>query len=275
MNDNLGPIGYRCLLAILVTIILLLNIEPNQLNAQSIDSLKLENFLNYRANPYNSSRTKWLKKNGFNMDEYDWNNPNINLILDNALRKKTGARLWGVAALSKAMIFRKDGGFLLTLAGVSGLIALSKNAKAKQAIKKAEVLRSKILLNDSIPKYLVPFIPTRTELTNSLQKSDLRWLRRNAFEPNNYHRDNEEINLYLNKSLKQKGTKQATNLMGITLTVLGLAQYYVSLRSNQSESNGRTMFIVSGGFFMTSIILNGASIRNLRIAKRLKARNDF
>jgi hypothetical protein len=275
MNRNIKSQGYRYFLTILVTITLLLNLEPNQLIAQSIDSLKQENSLNYKANPYNSSRTKWLKSNGFKTEEYNWNNPNINLILDKALKKKTGARIWGAAALSKAVIFRKDGGFLLTLAGVSGLIALSKNGKAKQAIKTAEVLRSKFILSDTIPKYLVPLTltSTKTELANSLQNSDLRWLRRNSFEPNNYHRDNEEINLYLNKSLKQKGTQQATNLMGITQTVLGLAQYYVSLRSNQSESKSRNMFIVSGGFFMTSIILNGASIRNLRIAKRLKVRN--
>lgn len=277
MNDILGIQGYKSFKTILVAIILILRIEPNQLNAQPIDSLKQENSLNYRANPYNSSRTKWLNKNGFNIDEYKWNDQTINLELKKAVRKRTGSKIWGVAALSKAIIFRKDGGFLLTLVGVSGLIALSKNVKAKQVIKKTEVLRSKFMLSDTIPKYIEPFTPSKIELTNSLQKTDFKMLSRNGFESQNYRWENEKINLYLNKSLAQNNAKKATNIMGITTLVIGLGGLYANaVADDRGQSNGNgsasSFFILSGGFFITSIILNGATLRNLEIAKRLKAR---
>jgi hypothetical protein len=262
---------------------LLICFWSSQLCAQSIESLKQDSILNDKVktnpfNPYNSSRTKWLKKNGFKVEEYNWNDQIVNLELKRAFRKRMGSRIWGVAAFSKVIIFRKGGGFILTLTGLSGLVALSKNVKANQAIKNAEVLRSSFLLSAAIPKYNKPFSLSKTELKDSLQKSDLMLLNRNGFDTRNYQWENEKINLYLNRSIAQNSAKNASNIMGITTMVIGLAGYFANAAAGhrgKGDDFSTSFFVVSSGFFMTSIILNGASLKNLRIAKRLKANNDF
>ena len=48
--------------------------------------LKLEN-------PYKKNRTKWLNKNGFNTNTYTWDDPEINLYLDQAVKKRSAGNV--------------------------------------------------------------------------------------------------------------------------------------------------------------------------------------
>lgn len=50
--------------------------------------LKLEN-------PYSENRTKWLNRNGFKTDTYNWNDPAINLYLDRAVKNRSTGNAFG------------------------------------------------------------------------------------------------------------------------------------------------------------------------------------
>jgi hypothetical protein len=111
--------------------------------------------------------------------------------------------------------------------------------------------------------------------------SQNKWLKKNGFKAQSYNWDNKEISLYLNKSLDQKNGAKLASRFGVASMIGGLYSYFGSLavqdaqKSKNAESTANKFFIVSGSLFTTSIILNGASLRNLGIAKRLKARDDF
>lgn len=277
---------HQYLKTILVTIFLIINLFSDQLHAQSVDSLKQGNQLHNvtKANPYNSSQTNWLKRNSFDIEAYNWNDLEINIELKDAFKKRTGSGIWAGLAFGSFYLGSEDQPISVGLLGFVGsqvLMSWAKSNSAKKSINRAEALRSKFMLNETTLKPIEKRASSKTVLTNALQKSDLKWLIRNGFESNDYHWDDEKISLYLNKSLNQNRTKKTTNIIGLTTMALGLFQHYASLLVQEEEkkrgytSSGNNMLVVSGGFFMTSIILNGASLRNLSIAKRLKARNDF
>lgn len=55
--------------------------------SQEIDSTEVETILKIK-NPHNKEQTKWLKKQGFEVDTYQWNNDSINLHLRKALTNR-------------------------------------------------------------------------------------------------------------------------------------------------------------------------------------------
>ena len=108
----------------------------------------------------------------------------------------------------------------------------------------------------------------------------MKWLNRNDFATDDYNWDNEEINLYLNKSLDQKKIAKGITGLGVGSMVIGTMIYYVSLliddkqKSKNGESAANKYFIASGAFFTTAVVLRSASLRNLKIAKKLKRLNN-
>lgn len=50
-------------------------------------------------NPYGKGRTKWLKQNGFDTDSYQWDNPEINLYLDQTFKSRSVGNIVGFTGL--------------------------------------------------------------------------------------------------------------------------------------------------------------------------------
>ncbi|MEQ6166641.1 hypothetical protein AAOE16_05550 [Ekhidna sp. MALMAid0563] len=59
-----------------------------QVQGQNIDSTNNETIIK-RENPYRKGKTKWLNSSGFNTETYNWNHPEINLYLDESLKKRS------------------------------------------------------------------------------------------------------------------------------------------------------------------------------------------
>ncbi|WP_420318209.1 hypothetical protein [Ekhidna sp.] len=60
----------------------------HQAKCQKSDSAKSETILKHET-PYRKGKNKWLNSNGFNTETYDWNHPEINLYLDESLKKRS------------------------------------------------------------------------------------------------------------------------------------------------------------------------------------------
>lgn len=72
--------------------------------AQSSDTLGRANTILKLENPYGKSKTKWLRKQGFPVDTYSWNQSDINYNLDKALKLRSHSDWTG-----------GTGGFLIVL----------------------------------------------------------------------------------------------------------------------------------------------------------------
>ncbi|WP_370089703.1 hypothetical protein [Ekhidna sp.] len=82
---------------ILTTIFILILILTfcSRLHAQESDTLKAETILRLE-NPYKKNRTKWLNENGFNTSTYSWDDPTINLYLNQAVKRRSKANVIGI-----------------------------------------------------------------------------------------------------------------------------------------------------------------------------------
>ncbi|WP_425392408.1 hypothetical protein [Ekhidna sp.] len=70
---------------LLAALLLLCGYHVQSQNSDSTTSqtiVKLEN-------PYKKGKTKWLNNNGFDTKSYDWDNPDINLYLDQSLKSRS------------------------------------------------------------------------------------------------------------------------------------------------------------------------------------------
>ncbi|MEQ9006309.1 MAG: hypothetical protein RLP12_00385, partial [Ekhidna sp.] len=76
-------------------ILILIFISGFQLKAQETDSTKAETILKLE-NPYKKNRTKWLIENGFNTGTYSWDDPTVNLYLDQAVKNRSTGNVLGI-----------------------------------------------------------------------------------------------------------------------------------------------------------------------------------
>ena len=76
-------------------ILILIFILGFQLNAQETDTTRAETILK-SENPYKKNRTKWLNENGFNTSTYSWDDPTINLYLDQAVKNRSTGNVIGI-----------------------------------------------------------------------------------------------------------------------------------------------------------------------------------
>jgi hypothetical protein len=75
-------------------LLILISFSCFQLNAQKSDTTRSETVLKLE-NPYKKNRTKWLNENGFNTSTYSWDDPVINLYLDQAVKNRSTGNVLG------------------------------------------------------------------------------------------------------------------------------------------------------------------------------------
>ncbi|MEO9804681.1 MAG: hypothetical protein ABJF04_15600 [Reichenbachiella sp.] len=94
----------------------LLSIFFFEANAQ--DSLRAENTIlkvQQIESPYGMSRTKFLTNNGFSVENYNWENPAVNLKLESAFRDRVATRVLLWTAVGAAL----HGAFFSTISGMA------------------------------------------------------------------------------------------------------------------------------------------------------------
>jgi len=69
-----------------------------QLKGQNSDTTDQETIVKLE-NPYGKGRTKWLIRNGFDTDSYNWDNPEINLYLDQTFKSRLTGNILGFTGL--------------------------------------------------------------------------------------------------------------------------------------------------------------------------------
>jgi len=265
-------------LSFFIGLILILNLLMNDLNAQAIDSLSQITILKSwnENNPYGESHTKWLEKNGFSTHEYNWGGLNINRELEESKKERTATVLWG--GLSGFILYLAMDDDVLSvqrnkwgMSVVPALIALSKSISAKKRVKRAESLRLnyKPVSVGSIIRLVEAneiFIGER-----SLKDQEIRWLKKNYFDVDNYSWNDEKINFYANKALDNRISRRANVGAGILTLVGSLYLNGMAAVIDGGASSVNKIYLIPAGFFMISMILDGSSKKNLRIANRLKS----
>lgn len=66
-----------------------------QLHSQETDSTQSAETIVKIENPYKKGKTKWLNENGFNTSSYTWNDVQINLALDKAVKNRSTGNVLG------------------------------------------------------------------------------------------------------------------------------------------------------------------------------------
>lgn len=83
----------------IITIILVVGLSPQLTVAQETDPIRTqteETILKVEKPNYRRSQIKWLNKEGFDTDSYEWNDPNINLLLDKSLKQRSWGDISGI-----------------------------------------------------------------------------------------------------------------------------------------------------------------------------------
>lgn len=72
--------------------------------AQGNDSTTVINEPQKIENPYKKGQTRWLNKNQFFTEGYDWKDPAINLYLDKAIKRRATSNLVGITGASVLLL---------------------------------------------------------------------------------------------------------------------------------------------------------------------------
>lgn len=235
-------------------------------------------------NPYSKRQTNWLVKNGFDANNYHWQNPNINRQIRGAFDQRTGAQVWGViAATSGALavnnfIKDKDGiAFYFSVSVTSILISNLKLKKTKKRVRQIDIWNHKEEpVKDSLQTMDV-IIDDDFHLYSPYSISQNRYLTRNNFDIQTYDWSDPEINLYLKKSLNNRTASNVTIGVGVGLMVLNLAYnvfgelvHVVNDNSEGKYQPATTLYWIGGGIIGSSIAFRLVSIGQIEKANRLK-----
>lgn len=236
-------------------------------------------------NPYSKRQTDWLVKNGFDVNNYDWQNPNINRQIRGAFDQRTGSFVWGAIATTygalavKNFISDENGSVLfLSLSVTSAIISGIKLKKTKKRVHQIDIWNQSESTVDSLQTAEL-IIDDDFHLYSPYSVSQNKYLARNNFEIHSYNWTDPEINLYLKKSLNNRTASNVTIGAGVGIVVLNLAfnvlGELVHVMSDNSEGkyqSHNTLYWIGGGIIGSSIAFRFVSIGQIEKANRLKGK---
>lgn len=132
-----------------------------QLKGQKTDTTYQETIVKLE-NPYGKGRTKWLKQNGFDTDNYQWDNPEINLYLDQALKSRSTGDIMGFTGL---------GIFVVGLAA-NAMGRIAKDIGSSKPDEPYRVFKAPYYLGGALIVSSIPFhIKSNKKLKKAIQKT--------------------------------------------------------------------------------------------------------
>lgn len=229
--------------------------------------------INKSVNPYSIKQTEWLIKNGFNVQDYSWDNKDINRQLDECLKRQSGAVLFAILAGTGGLlaISTESSGFLVPSVAAA-LISIGKTNKSKSQIRQIEKWRAVPVLKRFDTVNLVEDTKTEFSLRSPYKASQNKFLIQNGFDLHTYTWDNEAVNLNLEKAIESR--KNGHIMLGVaafSFVTGGIFKMVSAVVENDEDRNdasatGNTFFIVSGGMLLTSLILNSSAKNKVRKA---------
>ena len=132
-----------------------------ELKGQQPDTTHQETIVKME-NTYGKGRTKWLKQNGFDTDNYQWDNPEINLYLDQALKSRSTGDIMGFTGL---------GIFVVGLAA-NAMGRLAKDIGSSKPDEPYRVFKAPYYLGGALIVSSIPFhIKSNKKLKRAIQKT--------------------------------------------------------------------------------------------------------
>jgi hypothetical protein len=110
----------------------------------------------------------------------------------------------------------------------------------------------------------------------TIRNINYEYLQKNGFYIIDYSWDDEKINLHLGRIYKYK--KASKDFVSLSATSLGLGYVFhmASVMGNESLKGNtiyKRFYAASAGFLVLKLALNGAALKNLNAAKKIRNRN--
>ncbi|MEP2023696.1 MAG: hypothetical protein ABJH98_10415 [Reichenbachiella sp.] len=270
--------------------------------ARRSQEIQFDNELTFPPlNLYSDKTNTWMMKRGLDVSDYYWDNPDINLGIERAVKARSMSKLWSAIAMTGAAFGLKhilsdgsESGIQAygLLVGVSSIISLAKSNRAKEELllvsemkQKIDESRKKALEKDSVVvnnlsnheeqnENTINSMQTHTVFRSPYERSQNSWISKNGFELSGYNWNDLEINLNLEKAVKQRSS--ARILVGASIASLFLGSVFNlahALNEDPDKSDrkpGTGFFIATGGMLTGSIIISQSGRNKVEKAEQLR-----